>query len=72
MLVHRGALPNLHDEYGDTPLLLAARKGHAQMVRLLRDKGGDLEARSIERDTVVHYAARSVTSQQFKSWVWWI
>ena len=40
LLLARGAKPNLADRDGVTPLAHAERRGHREIVRLLRDAGG--------------------------------
>jgi ankyrin repeat protein len=45
-LLARGACPRAEDSAGYTPLHYAARAGHAAIVRLLLDGGGDVNART--------------------------
>ncbi len=45
-LLGRGACPRAEDSAGYTPLHYAARAGHAAIVRMLLDGGGDVNART--------------------------
>jgi ankyrin repeat protein len=45
-LLARGACPRAEDSAGYTPLHYAARAGHAAIVRMLLDGGGDVNART--------------------------
>lgn len=45
------------DKEGETPLILAARGGHADTVRLLLDKGATIDARTKHNSTALHMAA---------------
>ena len=35
--------PSLHVQWGNTPLLRAAQKGHGEIVRFLLENGSDVE-----------------------------
>jgi len=41
------------DDLGDTPLILAARNGHFELVQLLLEKGADVEATNSSNDTAL-------------------
>jgi ankyrin repeat protein len=41
LLLDRGADPSLVNSDGDSPLMMAARRGHLDIVRLLLDRGAD-------------------------------
>ncbi|KUJ13176.1 uncharacterized protein LY89DRAFT_153773 [Mollisia scopiformis] len=51
--------PDLKDSYGQTPLSWAAKSGHEAMVKLLLDKGAELEAKSTYGQTPLSRAAGS-------------
>ena len=42
--LQRGVDVNVRDEYGETPLMIAAVKGHLVVVKFLMDKGADVNA----------------------------
>ncbi len=56
--VHIKLMPTLavHDKNGMTPLMLAARKGHINICRLLLEKGADPSAIDCSGSSVVDYA----------------
>jgi ankyrin repeat protein len=45
LLIEHGADPDKVNDVGETPLSLAAHKGHAPFVELLLDRGASLECR---------------------------
>ena len=59
ILVNRGADVNFAEEDGDTPLLLAVRRGNLATVRYLIDKGARLDARADNGETIQHKAVAS-------------
>jgi ankyrin repeat protein len=44
-LVKNGQYPDLKDNFGRTPLLWAAEKGHKVVVKLLLENGAELETK---------------------------
>ncbi|KAL4229513.1 hypothetical protein ACF0H5_012553 [Mactra antiquata] len=56
MLVKRNALFDYQDELGDTPLLLAAKHGHYDIVQYLISKGADVEHRNHEGHDAWYFA----------------
>ncbi|KAG7404022.1 Ankyrin repeat domain-containing protein 17 [Fusarium oxysporum f. sp. rapae] len=56
-LLKNGADVASRDDDGDTPLLLAALKGHEAVAKLLVEKSADLEARNKSGDTPLLLAA---------------
>ena len=58
---------NSRDCYGDTALMLAARRGHTRLVTLMLSHGCPHDACSDELDTALHYAARYVIRQRHTS-----
>ena len=48
----------MRDEYGRTPLLWAAYKGHLPVVQYLCEQGADKEARGDDGNTPLHLAAQ--------------
>ncbi len=51
--LHDGADVNCRDKHGLTPLIWAAIQGHEEVVRLLLEHGGDLEAKNHNGDTAL-------------------
>ena len=47
----------VRNRYGDTPLHLATLKGHADIIRLLLQKGGEVNGLNIAMSTPLHLAA---------------
>ena len=43
LLIDRGAKIDDKDKYANTPIIYAARQDNAEMVRMLLDKGADIE-----------------------------
>ena len=56
-LLARGALPNVPDRKGATPLMLAAGRGYSEVVELLLKHGADPNRRDRDGDTALKYAA---------------
>ena len=50
-------------EYQETPLIAAALEGHIEVVTLLADRGGDLEARITGGETALMLASRQGPSR---------
>ncbi|KAF4970276.1 hypothetical protein FSARC_2654 [Fusarium sarcochroum] len=63
LLSEKGAWKNAQDEYGQTPLHLAAVRGHAKSVERLIEEMCDLEARNDWVGTALHLAAQSQSGQ---------
>lgn len=62
-----GADINKADDYGRTPLHVAASAGYPEMVRFLIEYGADLHASTKgELQTPLHFAARNEASQCVK------
>lgn len=59
LLDHGASLAKARNELGDTPLLRAARANDIAMVRLLIEKGNNLNARSGAGSTALMFAARN-------------
>ena len=58
LLLETGCDINLRERYGDTPLMLAARRGYTEAVRILLDQEDcEVNTKSHEKDTALHYAA---------------
>ena len=55
-LIANGANVNRRGLYGQTPLMIAARKGFVEVARLLLDKGADIYARDAKGYTALHCA----------------
>jgi ankyrin repeat protein len=53
-----GAEVNVRDEDNDTPLIVSARNGHSEIVRLLMAKGADVEAANNSRMTALSAASQ--------------
>jgi ankyrin repeat protein len=58
LLISCGCDMNIKECYGDTPLLLCARRGYAPIMSELLKAGADTLAKSDESDTPLHYACR--------------
>lgn len=52
-LLDKGANPNIVDNIGNTPLMLAAHNGHKKIVKLLLIKGANLDTANIFGDTAL-------------------
>ena len=55
-LISRGADVNLPDEHGFSPLFVAARRGHLDIVQLLLESGADVHRRNYEGKTAINMA----------------
>ena len=55
-LISRGADVNLPDEHGFSPLFVAARLGHLDIVQLLLESGADVHRRNYEGKTAINMA----------------
>lgn len=60
MLIKAGANPNIANQLGETPIMMAASLGKegAGLVKLLVAKGADIHQKSAENVTVLMYAAQ--------------
>lgn len=58
-LLQRGADPDRADEYGGTPLAVAAGKGNTDMVKALLDAGADIEVADKHGWRPLHVVLRS-------------
>ncbi len=56
LLKSEGENPNQCDETGETPLMLAARKGRVEALQLLIEAGADLDARNEAGQTALFLA----------------
>ncbi|WP_161493781.1 ankyrin repeat domain-containing protein [Nitrosospira lacus] len=61
ILLARGADPNLADNVGQTPLILASASRNIDIVRALLDKGADANARDAKGSTALMGASRAET-----------
>ncbi|KAI9782558.1 MAG: hypothetical protein M1839_004802 [Geoglossum umbratile] len=61
---------NAADKYGQTPLHVAARDGHHQIVQLLISEGANKEARAVDSRTPLHVAASRGKSEVVRALVW--
>ncbi|CAM9425723.1 unnamed protein product [Lampetra fluviatilis] len=59
MLLKSGADVNAEQENGETPMHIAARHGHLNVMQLLIREGGDLLWRSKEGNNALHIAVRN-------------
>ena len=57
ILLDAGADKEVKDEYGRTPLDVAAWEGHTDIVKLLLDAGADKEVKDRDGRTPLHFAA---------------
>lgn len=56
-LINRGADVNEASLRGDTPLLIAAMRGHSQIVKLLARSGADIMTQCVPRqNSALHFA----------------
>jgi ankyrin repeat protein len=58
LLLECKADPNLQNDYGSTPIVLAAQDGRTDAVHLLLQSGADVKVRSSSGSTSLHRAAR--------------
>ena len=56
-LLDKGANPNVSDEYGYTPLLLAASEGKEELEKVLIERGADVNAKTTSGWTALLWAA---------------
>jgi len=56
-VAEHGADVNAKDNYGMTPLHIASRKGHIDVVKLLGGLGADIDPRNDLNETPLHFAA---------------
>ncbi|CAG0907169.1 unnamed protein product, partial [Cyprideis torosa] len=56
VLIENGAEVNVRDEWGQTPLLLASRRGHHSLVQVLLSHGADVLATDLEGATPLTHA----------------
>ncbi|MCI0431524.1 MAG: ankyrin repeat domain-containing protein [Rhodospirillales bacterium] len=62
LLLDRGADQSLADDRGRTPLMIAAERGHAEIVSLLLSRGGDPAHRDREGKTARDLAANAAVA----------
>ena len=55
-LIEDGANPNIKDRYGETPLHISARSGHAKIIEILIAGGADVKAKDDFGQTPLHFA----------------
>ena len=55
-LISRGADVNFADEYGFTPLFVAARRGNEEITKLLCESGANVEHRNYQGKTAMNMA----------------
>ncbi len=61
VLLDAGALPNVQDEFGVTPLMLAASEGDAKKVQLLLERGAAVSSRNRQGLTALSLASDPAT-----------
>ncbi len=61
LLIREGANVNAKDEYGRTPLMLAAQNHSVAIVELLIDKGAEVDARDNDDRTPLLHAAKTAS-----------
>ena len=60
LLINEGADIDLKDsKHSSTPLLYACQNGRTKLVRVLLEKGADINAKSSNGTMAVHFAAQS-------------
>lgn len=57
LLVHHGAALENQNEFGETAVMLASKRGKLELVRLLAISGADVEATDFASWTCLHFAA---------------
>jgi len=65
-LINNGANINAQNEFGNTPLIVAAKAGIPTCVDLLIKKGAELNLQTNKGDTALHWAAKNGDSQILK------
>lgn len=63
-LLKKGLHPDIHDQYGTTPLMEACRFGRAKCARQLVLAGADVNAKDKEKRTVLMYASDGAASSK--------
>lgn len=59
---------NCHDEHtGDTPLILAARNHHSQVVKTLIEHGADVSAKNFREHDAIREVVRSMNDSNYRS-----
>ena len=61
-----GANPDIADEHGNRPLMIAAKYGCVEIVRLLLKHGSDVNSTNEQGDTAMHYTVMELGNREKK------
>ncbi|XP_055959504.1 serine/threonine-protein phosphatase 6 regulatory ankyrin repeat subunit B [Patella vulgata] len=63
-LIDNGACVNKKNKRGDTPLMVAAKRGLQEIIKLLLTNGCDVNSRNFKRETALHKVIKSELSEK--------
>ena len=67
LLTEKAVEINAADHNGQTPLMMAAKKGNVQLAELLISKGCDLSMIDVKGNTALHYGCMTTQTKENNS-----